>query len=71
MHLAAQVVLYVEVFKCLIAVVSLWQSAFWWVGCCKDPSKNSGCRWEKCNTIGYGRIWTGELLCVKGIIAQM
>lgn len=60
MDLAAQVVLYVVVFKCLTVLVSLWQTAFWWaivrirVRILVDR--------RKCSAIGYGRIWIGELL---------
>lgn len=61
MHLADQFMLHAEVFKCLIVLVSLWQTAFWWAAV-RIQVRILVVGGRKCNAVGYGRIWIGELL---------
>lgn len=61
MHLADWVVLNAEVFRCLIVSVSLWQTAFWRVAV-RIKVRTLAVSGRKCNAVGYGRTWIGELL---------
>jgi len=48
-------------FRCLVVSISLWQTAFW-RATVKINVRIFVVNGRKCDAVGYGRRWIGELL---------